>query len=122
MMTIDEMQDILDDLADELPDSMYEQLNGGVLLLPEAKRSPHARADDLYILGEYRIDHMMGRYIVIFYGSFMKLFGHLDAARMKDQLRHTLRHEFRHHFERLGGTDELGKEDKDFLKKYLAET
>jgi len=119
-MTIDEMQDILDRLAEELPPVFYEELNGGILLLPEAHRSGFARADDLWTLGEYRYNHTMGRYIVIFYGSFIRLFGHLDEAYMTTELRKTLRHEFRHHMESLAGEDGLEREDAAYITKYLA--
>jgi hypothetical protein len=120
VMTIDEMQDILDGLAEELPPIFYEELNGGILLLPEARRSQYAQADDLWTLGEYRYSHSMGRYIVIFYGSFIKLFGHYSAERMTVELRKTLRHEFRHHMESLAGEDGLEKEDAAYITKYLA--
>jgi hypothetical protein len=119
-MTIDEMQELLDGLAEELPPIFYEELNGGILLLPEAHRSQYARADDLWTLGEYRHSHTMGRYIVIFYGSFMKLFGHYSKERMTTELRKTLRHEFRHHMESLAGEDGLEKEDAVYIAKYLA--
>jgi hypothetical protein len=121
MMTIDEMQDILDELAEELPPVFYEELNGGILLLPEARLSDYARNDDLYILGEYRYSYGMGRYIVMFYGSFIALFGHLPARRMKEELRKTLRHEFTHHLESLAGEDDLEKEDEAFMRDYLSE-
>jgi hypothetical protein len=120
VMTIDEMQDILDGLAEELPPIFYEELNGGILLLPEAHRSAYAKADDLWTLGEYRYSHTMGRYIVIFYGSFIRLFGHYDTEHMTVELRKTLRHEFRHHMESLSGEDGLEKEDAAYIAKYLA--
>jgi hypothetical protein len=119
-MSIDEMQDILDGLAEELPPIFYEELNGGILLLPEGRRSRYAKGDDLWTLGEYRYSHTMGRYIVIFYGSFIRLFGHYDSARMTSELRKTLRHEFRHHMESLAGEDGLEKEDAAYIAKYLA--
>ena len=119
MITIDEMQLILDELAEELPAAFYHELNGGILLLPETRMSPYAKADDLYILGEYRINGAMGRYIVIYYGSFERAFGGLDEDAMKNKLRHTLRHEFRHHLESLSGERGLELEDDDYIRKYL---
>jgi hypothetical protein len=119
MISIDEMQDILDELAEELPPVFFDELNGGILLLPEAKLSEYARAGDLYIMGEYVRDIAMGRYIVIYYGSFEKLYSQLSTEALTSQLRKTLRHEFRHHIELLAGDDELGKEDADGLRKYL---
>ena len=52
--------DILDKLAEELPQEFYRELSGGILLVPEAKRSPHG--PDLLIMGEY-IRSQMGRMI-----------------------------------------------------------
>ena len=42
MIDIDEVQDMLDDLAEEMPEIFYKDLNGGILLLPEAMISPYA--------------------------------------------------------------------------------
>jgi hypothetical protein len=119
-ISIDEMQEILDGLAEELPPVFYEHLNGGILLLDEAHRSAYARADDLYTLGEYRHSYSMGRYIVIYYGSFIRLYGHMSREHMTNELRKTLRHEFRHHMESLAGEDALEKEDAHYISTYLA--
>ena len=56
---------MLEEIAAAFPDEFFEDLNGGISLLPEVKYSPYARAQDLYILGEY-CHNMMGRYIVIY--------------------------------------------------------
>ena len=55
MISIDEMQDMLGRMMDELPDVFFRALNGGVNLLPDTLRSPHAKNDDYFILGEYEI-------------------------------------------------------------------
>ena len=60
MMDIDQFEAALDTIANTLPPAFYEELNGGILLLPEAKRHPKARGDDLYIMGEYHRDQVMG--------------------------------------------------------------
>jgi hypothetical protein len=119
MMTIDEMQDVLDELAEELPEVFYKDLNGGIVLLPDAKESEYSRKNDLYTLGEYHHGGAMGNYIKIYYGSFERLFGHLSDEDMKKQLRKTLRHEFRHHIETLAGEDDLVDEDAMFIRDYL---
>ena len=123
MMTIDEMQDVLDELAEELPEVFYKELNGGIVLLPEAKESEYSRkgasTSGLYTLGEYHHGGSMGNYIKIYYGSFERVFGHLPDESMKNELRHTLRHEFRHHIETLAGDKGLIKEDESYLRDYL---
>jgi hypothetical protein len=115
MIDIDAMQYMLDELADELPPLFYEELNGGILLLPDAREGSHENSDNMYILGEYHLTHSMGRYIVIYYGSFEKLFGHLPEESLKMELRKTLRHEFTHHLESLAGERDLEKYDASFL-------
>ena len=123
MMTIDEMQDVLDELAEELPEVFYKELNGGIVLLPEAKESEYSRkgasASDLFTLGEYHHGGAMGNYIKIYYGSFERIFGYLSDENMKRELRHTLRHEFRHHIETLAGDKGLVREDETRLRDYL---
>ncbi|MDR0571146.1 MAG: metallopeptidase family protein [Clostridiales Family XIII bacterium] len=118
MLDIDEVQDILDDLAYELPEEFYKELNGGILLLPERKISNEAINDDLFVLGEYHNSYSMGRYIVIYYGSYEALYGHLPREALKDELRKTLRHEFTHHMESLAGEKDLEIEDERRLARY----
>ncbi|MDR0838782.1 MAG: metallopeptidase family protein [Oscillospiraceae bacterium] len=110
MFTIDDIGAMLDDLATELPQEFYNELNGGVNLLPETKMYDDPRAGELYILGEYHHD-VMGRYIVVYYGSLMVKYEHCTAAQMRESLRKLLIHEFTHHLESLAG--EHGLEDKD---------
>ena len=121
-MTIDEMQDVLDELAEELPEVFFRDLNGGIVLLPGTKESEYSRENDLYTLGEYHHGGAMGNYIKIYYGSFERLFSHLSDEQMKIRLRKTLRHEFRHHIETLAGEDDLVDEDAKFIKSYLTKS
>jgi len=122
MMSIDEMHETLDELAEELPEEFYKELNGGIVLLPQAKENPDAlKPGDLYILGEYHHGGGMGNYIKIYYGSFERVYGALPDAAMKRQLRKTLRHEFRHHLEFLAGdhsSRSLEAEDARFMQAY----
>ncbi|MEA4922227.1 MAG: metallopeptidase family protein [Eubacteriaceae bacterium] len=119
MVTIDEAQVMLDDIAESIPIEFYNGLNGGILLLPEAKLSPYAQNNDLWILGEYSRGGSMGRLIRIYFGSFEKMYSHLDPEAFKEQLRHTLLHEFTHHVESLAGEKGLEDWDEDQLEKYL---
>lgn len=119
MFEIDEVEEILEEIAMELPQALYNELNGGILLLPQVKRNPVGRNDDLYIMGEYHSGGSMGRYIVIYYGSFMEVYGHLGKEALKKKLAHTLHHEFTHHLESLAGERELVKEDEKFLEDYM---
>ena len=120
MLPIEEVQEILDEVAEELPQEFFTDLNGGILLLARAKRSPYAQADDLYILGEYCHSSSMGRYINIYYGSFEKLFDGRSHNYIKKQLKETLLHEFTHHLESLAGERDLEIEDERQLREYKA--
>jgi len=117
MISIEEMEAMLDEIAAEIPQELYRELNGGIILLPEVKLNNISTKNDLYILGEYHRDGNMGRYIAIYYGSFSHVYGHLGKEALKEKLRHTLKHEFTHHIESLAG--EMGLEIKD--AKYLAD-
>jgi hypothetical protein len=119
MITMEETEEMLGELAHELPEAFYKELSGGIILVPEAKKSPVKGADGLVIMGEYHRNNNLGRYIVIYYGSFMRVHGHLAGEHFKNELRKTLRHEFRHHVESLAGERGLEYEDAKFIKDYL---
>lgn len=119
MISIKEMEEILEDLASELPSIFYKELNGGIMLLPETKQNKVFNANNLYIMGEYHRNANLGRFITIYYGSFCKVFKRLSKEQIVKQLRKTLRHEFRHHMESLAGERGLEIEDAKFIEKYL---
>ncbi len=120
MIDIDRFEVILDDIAGELPAEFYRELNGGILLLPEAKISPYAVSDDLYIMGEYIYSSSMGRMIKIYYGSFARSYNHLSEDALTEQIREVLYHEFTHHMESLAGEKGLELKDEAQLRRYLA--
>jgi hypothetical protein len=119
MISIDEMEKMLDEVASEFPKEFFERLNGGIILLPQAKPHPGSRRNDLFIMGEYYGKGNLGSYIAIYYGSFMRIYGRLLGPQLKAQLRKTLRHEFRHHLETLAGERGLEIEDEEYLARYL---
>ena len=119
MISITQMELMLDELAEELPQEFYNELNGGIILLPDSPLHRDNVAEDLYVMGEYHRSRTLGRYIVIYYGSFIKVHGHLPDEKMKDKLRHTLRHEFTHHLESLSGQRDLEIKDDRRIKRYL---
>lgn len=119
MVTIGEAEQMLDEIAESLPEEIFRHLNGGVSLSPLTKLSPHALNNDLYILGEYFSGGIMGRYILIYYGSFARTFGHAPADMYRRELARTLKHELTHHLESLAGAKDLEIEDADQLREYL---
>ena len=121
MVTIDEAEAMLNEISDNLPDEIFNSLNGGVILRPEEKLSPHATANNLFVLGEYCTSKMLGRYILIYYGSFVRIHGRLSPEGFKEQLKKTLYHELTHHLESLAGEKDLEIKDAEKLRKFLAE-
>ena len=121
MITFDEVGTILDDIADELPDEFYTLLNGGIVLLPEAKLHPESKSPaNLYILGEYHHDPRgLGRYISIYYGSFTRMYAYADLDTQRQQLKRVLLHEFTHHIESLAGERGLEIKDAIHMENYL---
>ena len=115
MVDIDRVGEILDMLAEELPLEFYRELSGGILLMPEAKESPHG--EDLCIMGEY-IRSQSGRMIKIYYGSFERMYGWMDEEQLTVELREVLRHEFTHHIESLAGERGLEIKDEQQLREY----
>ena len=90
MVPIEEVEEMLDKIAEELPQEFYRDLNGGIILLPELKLHPKNKANDLYIMGEYHNSINMGRYISIYYGSFERIYGHLQPDQLYGELKNVL--------------------------------
>lgn len=119
MYTIDETELMLNEIAEEIPQELYNELNGGIVLKEEAKLHPQNKAKDLFILGEYHSDSRLGNFIAIYYGSFVQTFGNESLAEYKEQLRRVLKHEFLHHLEGLAGVQDLEVEDAVEIQNYL---
>ncbi len=122
MISMDEYKRILAELLDELPEAFFRELSGGVIV-SEARMVPdYARGEDLFILGQYQT-HSGMRQIVMFKGSFDRLYPDADGAEARELLRGVLRHEFRHHLEALGGvrnSSSLKAADERRKQAYLA--
>jgi len=118
LFTIEEVNDMLDEIAAELPEEIFRDLNGGVSLLTELKKSDKDPSGGLYTLGEYRRDQM-GRYIIIYYGSLTALYGNSTHKKMRKHLRDVLTHELTHHLESLAGERDLEIEDEMDMNDYF---
>lgn len=95
-------------------------MNLGIRVAENIKFHPEGTGDDLLIMGEYQID-ILGRGIVIYYGSFMEMYYFLDRDELKNKMRGTLRHELLHHLENLANLKDLEIEDEKFLEEYKKE-
>lgn len=119
MISIDEMNEILNELAEDIPPDLFKGLNGGIILLPETQLDEQSIDNDLYVLGSYICSHELGCYIAIYYGSFVQLFSDLSRDELRAELWETLKHELRHHVESLAGERDLEIEDDIEMAQYL---
>ena len=120
-MTFDDFADIVDDEMELLPDYVFDELNGGVVVDERPCLHPDRLADDLYILGTYTVDPVLGRQIRIYYGSFA-MTGSQAPEAIRNRIRETLRHEFLHHMETragLFGKGTLVWEDRERMRAYF---
>ena len=120
ILTIDRVNDLLDDMADSFPAALFDGLNGGINLLEEAKPDPEFPEGEMYILGEY-CDDLLGQYINLYYGSFAALLPEEDEEGWKDEIFATVAHEFTHHLEETAGLHALDDKDAEFLRQALEE-
>lgn len=118
MFTIDETRDMLGEIVDTLPEALFRELSGGVIVLPQLKIHPKAVDNDLYIMGEYSRSSI-GTLIKIYYGSFAKIYGNARREVYFERLRKVLVHELRHHNETLAGYRDLILYDECQIAEYL---
>ncbi|MBC5747484.1 metallopeptidase family protein [Dysosmobacter sp. NSJ-60] len=120
ILTVDQVGDLLDEIAESFPSALFQGLNGGVCLQEEALPDPEFR--EVYILGEYCHD-CLGLYINLYYGSFAALAEQEEWNRETwlEELRITLAHELTHHLEHLSGLHALDDRDAEELAIWRAE-
>ena len=119
VLSIDEVNDLLDTMAEEFPEALFDGLSGGVNLLEEAVPDTEFPEREMYILGEYCQD-LLGNYINLYYGSFAALAeqeGWTDQD-WEEEFYTTLAHEFTHHIEGLAGERGLEIKDEQELEEY----
>lgn len=119
MLTFEECQEMLTEIADGLPPAIFQGLNGGILLLPDTVPHPEKVTGNLYILGQYRYEPTgFGRYVVIYYGSFCLAHGNLSHDGQRRKLAELLHHELTHHLEHLAGDRSLEIQDAVDIARY----
>jgi len=123
VIDIDRFSQMVNAQAEKLPETVFLRLNLGIGVMEQAKLERHSQANrPLYILGEYRVHHAMGRGILIYYGSFMRVYPHLqDEAELACEIQRVLKHELTHHLESLAGAKDLEAADARFLIDYMSE-
>lgn len=123
LYTFDEVGEILDKLYGEFPEAFFQELNGGVCLLPDTRTDPGLPGPETYIMGEYCTEPLLGRFINIYYGSFAALAREENWSQedWEDELYTTLAHELTHHVEGLAGERGLEIKDEEEIIRWLAE-
>ncbi len=114
-MDFDTFADLAERIADEVPPALFEGLSGGLLVEKKSCR----RSDDppgVYLLGEYITEEYLGPLIVVYYGSFRRLFEGRADSEWEAELRETILHELRHHLEARAGVRDLEREDVEELQ------
>ena len=115
-----EFELIADRLASELPEELFRGLNGGIVISEREKLHRASRPEQpLYVLGEYHYGGHEGRYITLYYGSFMRVHRYLRGKAFEEKVKKVLLHEFRHHLETMGGEHDLEYEDDLTIEGYL---
>ena len=121
MIRMEEYRQIVSGLLDELPEEFFRDLSGGVIVSGALVIPDYAQGNDLYTLGQYQVYYGV-RQIVMFKGSFDRLYPQADESDAREILRGVLRHEFRHHIELLGrirNSSSLEAEDARKKQAYL---
>lgn len=107
MYSYNEACEVLGDLVDELPDEIFSELNGGILLLEDSKEA----RDGSLVLGAYFRD-ALGRHVELYYGSVTELYGDMEDETFRERLKKTLHHELTHHVESMAGDRSLERWDE----------
>ena len=118
---MEEFREIISELLDELPEAFFRGLTGGVIVSEGTMVPDYAQNNDLYTMGQYRVFSGV-RQIVIYKGSFDRVYPCAERAEAKNLLRGVLRHEFRHHMEFISGIHDetsLEAEDRREKQKYI---
>ena len=116
MLSIERVNQLLDEAVEDYPPQLLRQLTGGIVLLEDTVPDPDAGAE-VYVLGEYCWDGL-GRYIRLYYGSFAAVLSQEPEEVWAEELRRTLRHELTHHGEGLAGERSLERRDARQLEAF----
>lgn len=118
MIALEAFEDAAQEIAQTFPEDFFRELNGGIVVRENCRCHPESEGDDLVVLGEYHRDRYLGRFIVLYYGSFARCFGYYGEEELRGQIRRVLLHEFRHHLESLAGEHDLEIEDAIEISRY----
>ena len=110
MISIDEMRVLVDEIREEIPEDAFKYLIG-LNIIDESKYKPNLG----YVLGEYKRDMIMGRHILLYYGSIITLYGYKDIDDLRYEIKKVIIHELTHHVESLLGVNDLELQDDKYI-------
>ena len=116
--TYEQMGDWLEEIAQEFPEAFFEELDGGIQLEEAPLPDTDFPEGEMYIMGE-DVHDFLGRYILLYYGSFAALLAEEDEEVWKDEIFTTVAHEFTHHMEETAGLHDLDDADAEFLRQAM---
>ena len=119
MVSFERFEEILEELVHEIPDEYYVELNGGVFARTMWKIHPKSRGSELSVLGEYHIDYGLGRFVVLYYGSFQHVCPDVPEKDYRARMKSVLEHELTHHLESLAGQKDLEIKDAIQIHDYM---
>ena len=118
-MTYEEFDEAVALAAEQLPDELFDGLTGGVITVPTAKLHEMSLPESpLYVAGQYT-RNALGKQVVLYFGSFEKLYGRFGDDALKSHIREVLLHELKHHWEFRAGERTLVDEDDAGIEAYL---
>ncbi len=120
LIDIDRFSAILDEQAALLPAEIYRSLNLGIGVVERHKRDRRSTpARPMYVLGEYHVHPVMGRGILLYYGSFCRVYPYMnDEGEARREIDRVLKHELTHHLENQAGSRELEIADAQYLMRW----
>ncbi len=118
--TYDQMGDWLEEIARQFPEAFFQELDGGIQLEEDELPDPDFPPGEMYFRGEY-VHDLLGRYILLYYGSFVQLLSEEEEETWKDEIFATVAHEFTHHMEETAGLHALDDKDAEFLRQAMEE-
>ena len=119
-LSLNEYQAIVEGIVSTIPEDFFKGLNGGIVITEREKLHSKSRPErPLFILGEYSHGSQTGKYITLYYGSFVRVHGRLRGKAAEDVIRRVIMHEFRHHLEINAGQHDLEYEDDASDAGYL---
>lgn len=122
MMEYDLFQRLVMHEVDSLPERFLKGI-AGIFVERKAFRESGSLTG-LYVLGHYYPHYHLagGPAIVIYYGSFRRVFRGADDRKIVREISRTVAHELLHHWEFQSGIDNLGDEDRAWLDRWRRST